>query len=721
MAKEISYRNDVQAVIAKAGCNLGTCHGNATGKGGFKMSLRGDDIDYDYAAMVQDVSGRRVNFLEPDRSLLLMKAVQGVAHEGGKRFDKDSWEYKTLRDWIAQGARRNLTNEPTLTKLEVTPTQKILIEPESEVQIKALATFSDGNTRDVTAEAVYEPAQVGLVEISSAGKVSKLQSGESTIIVRFLNKQQPVSLTFVPARPEFVWAGVKQNNFVDSHIFSKLKSLRMTPSKLVSDEVFIRRAYLDLLGFVPRAEEAKAFVADSQPDKREQLVDRLLARPEFVDFWTLKWADALRVESRTMDPKGMQTFHGWIRNAVAKNEPLDSFVRSILAAQGSTYKVPETNFYRAMREPNARAEGIARIFLGTRLQCAQCHNHPFDRWTQDDYFNWSAVFARIDYDVLENKGVDTNDKHAFNGEQIVKVAKEAKLTNPRTGSPAKATLLGAGELDAKVLDSQQELAAAAQWITKSENSLFAQAQANRIWSHLMGRGLVDPVDDFRATNPASHPGLLKQLAAELVNSGYDMRHLIRVIMASRSYQLSSEPNETNAGDEVNYSHNIIRRLTAEQLLDSMNQFVGVAGKFRDFPQYTRASQIPGPLKSRKSATNATDSMAFLAQFGQPPRLMVCECERTSDTNMSQAFSLIGSPQITHLVQRGDNVLNPLMKSPAGTGKIVEELYWRALTRLPTAMEKEKLVAFIDGASNKRAAMEDIAWSLINAKEFVLRF
>ncbi len=717
---EVSFRNDVEAVIAKAGCNLGTCHGNATGKGGFKISLRGFDPDYDHAALTQDMSGRRINLFEPDRSLLLQKATQALAHEGGKRFAVDSWEYKTLREWIVSGAKREQPNELTLTKLEVTPREQILIEPETKVQLKATAFFSDGSQKDVTSTAVYELAQVGLAKVSREGKVERLKNGEPTVIVRYLDKQQPVRLAFVAARPEFVWVGQRENNYIDRQVFAKLKNLRMTPSKVCTDEVYARRAYLDLLGIPPTVDEAKAFATDKSPDKRERLVDKLLARPEFTDFWTLKWADSLRVESRTMDFTGMTKFHEWIHDAVARNVPVNQFASAILSALGSTYAVPQTNFYRAMREPNARAEAIAQVFLGTRLRCAQCHNHPFDRWTQDDYFNWAAVFARVDYKIIENKDVDKNDKHEFNGEQIVQLLKEAKLTNPRTGEPAKAKLLGADKLDSKTTDAMKDLDAAAEWLTNEKNPFFAQAQANRIWFHLMGRGLVDPVDDFRATNPASHPDLLKALAKEFVECGFDMRHLIRTIMNSSVYQLSSEPNENNAEDQTNYSHAIVRRLGAEQLFDSLHQFAGVRPAFAAFPQATRAAMLPGPAKPSKKHSTVGDSERWLVKFGAPPRLLACECERSNDTTMGQAFTLMSGPQLNNLIRRKDNVLTALLKDKSTYDEKIEELFWRALSHAPTDEDRKRLAQTVRENPDHRAALEDVAWSLVNAKEFVLR-
>ncbi len=461
---EVTFQTEVAAVISKAGCNLGTCHGNATGKGGFKMSLRGGDLDYDYAALVQDQFGRRVNVFSPDESLLLLKATQAVAHEGGKRFDRNSWEYRTLREWIAGGAKRESPGAPMLVKLEVTPREQFLIEPASSVAVKVAAKFSDGSTRDVTSIACYEVVNVAVADVSTDGRVTRKESGETTLLVRFLHLQEPVRLAFVPARPGFKWASPQPRNFVDEHIFAKLKTLRINPSELVTDEVFLRRAYLDLLGLLPTAEEAKRFVGNggkpganpklktqtskvAPPDRRAALVEELLERDEFADFWALKWADLLRVEEKTLDAKGMQDFHNWIRGSLARGKPMDQFARELIASRGSTYANPEANFYRANRTPVIRAEAAAQVFLGTRLQCAQCHNHPFDRWTQDDYYDWAALFARVDYKVLANNRRDRNDKHEFIGEQIVYLARKGSVTNPRTDKPAEPRFLGADKQD----------------------------------------------------------------------------------------------------------------------------------------------------------------------------------------------------------------------------------------------------------------------------------
>lgn len=717
--KPLSFSNNVMAAISKAGCNLGTCHGNATGKGGFKLSLRGQDDPWDYAAMVLDAQGRRVNPFVPENSLLLLKGTNKIAHEGGKRFDPKSWEYTVLRDWLVQGMPGPSKNEARLTKLEVTPREATLDAKVDHLQITAKATFSDGSVLDVTQQAVYEPLQNGLVEVSREGLVKRLQFGEPSVLVRFLTQSIPVRLMFVPDRPGFEWAKTKRNNYIDSQVFSKLKALNMNPSGLCTDSVFARRAYLDLLGIPPTADEARSFVADKHPAKRERLVDTLLARPEFADFWAMKWADVLKVESRTLDEKGMKAFHGWIRDAIRTNRPLDAFVRDIIATTGSSYTAPPTNFYRANRTPVDRSVSAAQVFLGTRLQCAQCHNHPFDKWTQDDYYNWAAVFARVDYKLLSDKRTDKNDKHEFIGEQVIFLQPKGEVDNPRTGDPAKQRLLGA-DLPA-LKEGEDELQATAKWLTSGTNPLFAKAQANRIWFYLMGRGLVDPVDDFRLTNPASHPALLDMLSKDLVDSGFDMKHLVRTIMLSRTYQLESTPNETNKEDTINYSHNQPRRLSAEQLFDSLHQAFGVVADLDGVPAGYRASQKPGPISGKSAAKASPGSPeAFLAQFGKPARQLSCECERASTTSLSQTFQLISGPIMSHVIMTSQNVLRTLAKSNLPPEKMADELMWRTLGRAPVEVERQRMTQMIKAAPEKREALEDLAWSLANAKEFVLR-
>lgn len=712
-----SFRNDVMAIISKAGCNAGACHGNANGKAGLKLSLRGEDPAWDYRMLTRDQFGRRINPFDPAESLILLKATTSLAHEGGKRFETNSWEYATLRQWIASGAPNDVATAPQLVRLEVSPPGQILVEPVDSVQLKASAVFSDGSRRDVSGRAVYETANSG-ARVSSEGLARRESFGETTVLVRYLNRQEPVRLAFVPARPGFQWKAPVANNFVDEHVFAKLKTLRMNASPVCSDEVFLRRAHLDLLGLFPTAEEARKFVADPRKDKRVRVIDQLLERPEFADYWALKWSDLLRAEERALDQKGLLNFHHWIRQSIAENKPLDEFVREMISARGSTYLNPAANFYRANRDPVTRAEAAAQVFLGTRLQCAQCHNHPFDRWTQDDYYNWAAVFAKVDYKVLQNKRTDTNDKHEFKGEQIVFLNRQGEVKNPRSGRAAVPQFLSAGA--GAVEKDVDELEVLARWMTAPENPFFARSQVNRIWYHLMGRGIVDPIDDFRPTNPASHPALLEALAADFVRHKFDLRHSIRVIMASRSYQLSSEPNGENREDEINFSHAIVRRLTAEQMLDCESEVTGVPNNFSGYPTGLRAAELPGVHLERRRGEKSSTVDQFLQTFGKPPRLLTCECERSTETTMSQAFQLISGPTVNDLIGRPENRLAGLLSSGRTDRVLIDDLYWTALTRAPSALEAARTEKLLRSASSRRAALEDILWALLNSKEFLLR-
>ena len=553
------------AVISKAGCNAGSCHGNATGKGGFKLSLRGQDPDLDWQALTRDQEGRRVNLLQPENSLILLKPTAALAHEGGQRFPTDSPEYAILLRWLRDGAPDSGIKAPKLAKLDVKLPDRVVIEPAIETKLRVTAKFADGSERDVTRFAVYEPNNQ-VAKVSVDGQVTRDKAGETTVLVRYLSQQVAVPIAFIPARPGFVWNNPPANNYLDEQVYKKLRLLRMNPSDLCSDAIFVRRAYLDLLGFVPDAEAARVFIADPTPDKRAKLIDTLLERPEFADFWSLKWADLLKIEQRQLDYDGMRVFHDWIRDSIAQNKPLDQFAREIIAARGSTLQNPPANWWRANRDPVIRAENTARVFLGTQLKCAQCHNHPFERWTQDEYYNWAGLFARIDYKILDDKRTDKNDKNEFRGDQTVLIKPKAIFLNVRTGESAKPHFLGVSRRGAADLSKDRdELLALAEWLPHSP--MFARMQVNRVWFNLLGRGLVDPVDDFRASNPPAHPELLDALAKDFQQHGYDLRWLIRTITASRTYQLSAVPNSTNAEDDANNSHAIVRRLSAEQMLD----------------------------------------------------------------------------------------------------------------------------------------------------------
>ncbi|HEX5443513.1 MAG TPA: DUF1549 and DUF1553 domain-containing protein, partial [Pirellulales bacterium] len=668
-ARGVSFNYDVMAVLSKAGCNLGVCHGNQNGKGGFKLSLRGQDPAADLQAITHDQYARRADRLAPEQSLLLVKPTAQIAHQGGRRFAIGSPEYEILRRWIAAGAPADPSDAPQLERIEVTPVRQVLVEPDVSVQLHATALFSDGSRRDVTSLAVYEPA-AQIVEVDHDGLARRIAPGETTVLVRYLHLQTPVRLAFVPARPDFVWSDPPEANYIDRHVFAKLGSLRMNPSPLADDAVFLRRAYLDALGILPTADEARAFLADTTPDKRARLIDQLLQRPEFADWWALKWADLLRNEEKVLDAKGVANFHHWIRQSIADGKPLDRFARELIAARGSTYTNPAANFYRANRDPITRAEAAAQIFLGVRLQCAKCHNHPFDRWTQQDYYRWAGFFSRVQYKILENRRRDQNDGHEFDGEQVVWMSSSGEVRDPRTDEPMAPCYLG--EPTPKFEAGQDRLEELADWLTSPDNPFFAQAQANRIWYHLLGRGLVEPIDDFRATNPAVMPELLDELTRDFVSHGFDLRHLVRTTMNSRVYQLSAAANETNADDEANFSHAPMRRLSAEQLFDAISQATGVAPHFSGFPAGLRASQLPGVQAMRSRRRRPSRDEQFLVLFGKPPRLLTCECERSTEPTLGQTFQLVSGPTINELLSKADNRLGRLLAETKSDEAIIDD-------------------------------------------------
>ena len=784
-AAEVSFRNDVMAVLSKSGCNLGTCHGNARGKGGFQLSLRGQDPAADFAVLTHELFGRRTNPNHPEQSLLLRKPSMEIAHEGGKRLYIDSPEYQVLREWIAAGMPNDRPDARTLKHLRVTPEEAFLAaspaaklpaeklpsgklppakladpaattsNPGWQQQITAHAEFSDGSVRDVSALAVYELSQP-IAEVSHDGFVSGQAVGETTIIVRYLNQQAAVRLAFVPDRPDFIWKGPTPANFIDELVFTKLKTLKINPSPVCDDATFIRRVMLDLLGLPPTAAEGEQFVADSFPNKRSVLIDSLLERPEFAEWWAMKWADLLRIEEKTLDRKGVENFHAWLRDAFANHKPLDQLVREIVAGQGSTYEVPPANFYRALRTPFERSEAVGQLFLGVRLQCSKCHNHPFDRWTQDDYYSWGNVFGRIDYKILENRRRDSNDKHEFDGEQIVFLNELGVAKDPRTNQPRSPQFLG----HATILQPRRDpLNGLAEWLTAAQHERFVQVLANRTWQQVMGRGIVDPIDDFRATNPPSNPELLQAISQYLVaqdlvaqdrveaehaaidqpaatatpdpktnpktNPGgkpFDLRRLLRVILNSQTYQLSADFHESNQDDEANFSRSLVQRRSAEQLLDAISQVLEIPLEFAGYPAGRRAAQLPGvtTTRGRDGSKGNGDADQFLKLFGKPPRLQSCDCERSDETTLGQTFQLVSGSLINRFLTKKENRLGTLLASNKTDREILSELYWTTLTRPPTADEYTATLRFLGQAVDRRAALEDITWGLLNSNEFLLR-
>lgn len=699
-----SFRLDVSAVLSKAGCNMGACHGNLNGKGGFKLSLRGFDPDFDFASITRDAFARRIDLVRPEASLFVRKPLGTVPHEGGPRFAPGDPEAQLLDRWIAAGATDDRATSPRLLRLDVYPRERINAAPDLTQQLAVTAEFSDGTRRDVTRLAAFDVSDPTRASVSIDGHVRAAGPTETVVAIRYLAGRAVCRLAFLADRPDFAWHARKSRNVVDEHVFKKLHELKILPSEPTVDAVFLRRASLDALGRLPTVAEARGFAADPDPDKRDRLVDQLLDRPEFADFWALKWADLLRNEEKTMGEKGVWVFQRWLRDQIAADVPLDEFAGRLITAQGSTWGNPPSSFYRTNRDPKAAAEAFAQVFLGVRIQCARCHNHPFDNWTQDDYYGLAATFSNIQRKQIANQRKDKFDTHEITGDEVIYLEGAPVMDNPRTGLPI---LPRAPRGPALGPEARDDLA---RWLTRTDRQ-FARNMANRVWFHLLGRGVVDPVDDFRESNPPSNPALLEALTDALVQNGYRLRPLVALIMKSDVYQLSSEPNETNAADEANFARASVRLLPAEVLLDAIGQALGKPGVSLDnAPRGLGATQVPG---TRMGGT-------FLKIFGKPDRLLTCECERSESTTLAQAFQLINGGTVRDRLEAENNRIGRLIGSGTNDGAILDELTLAALSRPPSASERSGFLEHVRKATDRRKAWEDVAWAIVNSKEFLLR-
>ena len=699
----VSFRHDVEPILTRAGCNAGACHGTPSGKNGFRLSLRGYDPALDILTLTREVHSRRLDLLEPSASLLLRKAAAQVPHEGGQRLTLGGEQYNLIHRWIAEGAHDDSRDAADIEQLEVIPPQGILDEPARRQQLRIVARFHGGARRDVTHLTRFSVDDETTATVSSDGLVEKRRAGEAAVLAEYLGRMATARFLFRDPAPGFRWSAPPEQNYIDRHVFAKLRLLRLEPSPLCSDTEFLRRVYLDVLGKLPTPDEVRGFLADKDDRKRDRAIDALLARPEFADWWALKWADRLGCNQRFVGKIGAQAYHEWIRQAMLANMPEDELARVLIAARGGNYSHPPAGFYRRLRDPQVRAEEVAQFFLGVRIGCARCHNHPGERWTQDDYYGLAAFFARVRY----RDGpffVQIYDK-----EETVYEAREGELVHPRTKQVVRPRFLGGNSPILRPNQDRRE--ALARWLTSVENPFFARNAVNRIWYHLFGRGIVEPVDDFRITNPACNEELLDALAADFVRHGFDRKGLIRTIVASRTYQLSSTPTASNAGDTRYFSHARIRLLQAEQLLDAIGAAAGANVKYTGFPLGTSAVALPdGEYKH-----------PFLEAFGRPARAMVCECERDTDTNLGQALHLVGGRTIHALLQDPNGRAARLSASRFPDGAIIDELFLASLSRPASAEERNALLARLrTGGANRRRALEDILWALVNHREFLFQ-
>ncbi len=701
----VSFRNDVIASLNVGGCNSGACHGTPSGKNGFKLSLRGYDPGADFVELTRNVLGRRVDRQNPHASLVMLKGLGQVAHEGGSRFPATSVPSQTIVNWMAEGLNDDAPTLPTVTKVDVLPGARILNSPSRYQQLSVMASFSDGSTRDVTRLTVFSSSEPAIASVSANGLVEFSQSGEVAILCRYLMELVPVRLTYLEPKLGFKWSNPPESNYVDKHTFAKLKMLNIQPSDVCSDQEFVRRAYLDVCGILPNQQEVSAFLTSKDADKRAKLIDQLLDRPEYADFWTLKWSDVFRSTRKTIQVKGTHVFQKWLRNHVDKNTGFDQIVYEVITSGGSTYSNPAANYYRISRDPTTLAETTAQLFFGIRMQCAKCHNHPFERWTQDDYYSMAAFFNRVKY---RTDPVDAGDPKLKNGAEYVYVDRVGELNNPRTGKVMAPKFMGGAIPDiAAGRDRRESLG---KWMSQGDNPFVPKSIVNRIWFHLMGRGIVDPVDDFRDSNPSANDDLLNALSADFVAKKWDAKHLLRTIMNSRTYQLSAQTNEFNKDDNKYFSHAVTKLLTAEQLFDALCQVTEVPEKFAGMPLGTRSVQLP----------DGEVNHPFLKTFGQPARELACECEREGDSNLAQALQLINGPAVNDRLRNPANRIGKLLAAKKTDKEIVADLFLTTLSRTPTVTEESAMLGHVSSAVDRRRAWEDVHWALINSKEFLFR-
>lgn len=693
----VSFNNETLAALTKAGCNMGACHGSPSGKGGFRLSLRGYDAPLDLLTLRTEYQGRRTNIMAPDESLLLRKPLMEVAHAGGRRLRHGDPVHTALRRWIAEGLQASTNSEPTLDRIEVYPRQRVFQAEGVRQQIIATGFFSDGTSRDLTPLTVFSSSAESVATVDEAGLVTKSGRGETAILARYLDKMDTTNLTFLETVEGFAWNEPEADNFIDRLTNEKLKQHQIPPSELCTDDEFLRRVTLDLAGRLPSLDETTVFLADASPQKREQLVDRLLASPDHAAFWSLKWADVLRVNSNKIKAPGVHKFLRWIYAGVLNDQPLDEFARELLTARGSVFENPAANYWRASRDPTDAVETTAQLFLGIRIQCAKCHNHPFERWSQDNYYGVAAAFARVG-----RKNGSSPE------EEIIFAQPGGEVTQPRTGRTMPVHLLLEGDVDVPAGSDRREVFT--DWLTKSDNPFFAKATSNRIWGHLMGRGIVEPVDDFRDSNPPSNAPLLEELARQFVEHGYSRKWLIRQIVTSRTYQRSARTVPLNENDELYFSHAIPRMLTAEQLLDSICAVTAVNEKYNGVPPGTPAAHLPEPPSDNY----------FLKIFGQPQREMACECERSTESNLSQALQMINGPTVHNKLRDDQGRINQLIAAGKSDEEIIRTLYRAAVSREPNDTELQASLSHIKNNADRRFALEDIGWAVMNSKEFLFQ-
>lgn len=708
----IVFETDVIAALSKAGCNQGACHGSPQGKNGFRLSLRGFDPSLDFMTLTREDYGRRTNTSDPDASLILRKGLGEVPHQGGMRFKKSSREYEILKSWIAEGCRpptpptpANQPNvkstTPKLVRLQVLPAGRRLAERQPQQQLLALAHFDNGTIRDVSDVAVYSTNEKDAAEVTSQGLVTFHQTAEVAFLVRYLDRITGVRLSYLKRDPNFAFQSPPEANVVDRHVFAKQRELQLLPAQRADDEMFLRRVYLDVTGTLPTADEARRFIDSGAADKRARLIDELLERDDYALFWALKWADLMRGSDVTISRRGVHSFHRYLVDRFRNDRPFDEFARETLTSLGNTLHKPGANFHRIARTPDEAAEAMAQLFLGVRIGCAKCHNHPFEAITQDDYYGFAAYFARVKF-----KG-----KQFMVDDEFVYLDRGGDVRHPTKNTNVAPAAFGEPAGDVPPDDDRREKLV--QWLTRKENPYFARSTVNRVWYHLFGRGIVEPVDDFRDTNPPSSPELLDELATQFVVSGYRIKPVLRLVLNSNTYQLgwkAPKQSPVAANPAPYFTNHTIRMLSAEQLLDAIATVTGVPQSFPGHPQGTRAIEL---------AEGAIEH-PFLKAFSRPVRDVTCECAREDDPSLSQVIHLMNNRDVIEAIKSPTSHLGKWLSSGKPDDELVELVYLSTLSRRPTNAERDLIRKFLASSSDRASGFHDLQHALLISNEFLLR-
>jgi hypothetical protein len=698
--RPVDFRTDVIAALSRAGCNQGACHGSPNGKNGFRLSLRGFDPDVDFHTLTRGELGRRVDKQRPENSLFLLKATGSVPHLGGVRFQSGEPAYDVLRRWVAEGCKD--AGPTLLEKLEVSPEKQRLASDAPTKQLTVRAHFKNGEVRDVTDLTVFSVNTAGAATVSAGGFVEFNRTGEAAILVRYLDQIRSARLQYVRTDPAFVFKAPPIANDIDKHVFAKQKELQLNPAPLCSDEVFVRRVYLDAIGVLPSADEARSFLDSKDPQKRAKLIDTLLDRDEYASFWALKWADVLRGSPTTISERGVHSYHRYLVKTMATDMPMDQFARELLTGLGNTLNKPAANFYRVSRTPDESAEAFAQLFLGVRVQCAKCHNHPFESITQTDYYGLSAYFAQVQFKGAKF-GLD---------DEIVYLQPGREINHPTTRKKQEPIAFGvpAGPL----APDEDRRAKLADWLTRPDNRYFAPSLVNRVWYHLLGRAIVEPVDDFRDTNPPSNPELLDALAKDFAKNGYRVKPLIRSILNSNTYQLASvgapKQSEHAADPDRYFTKAAIRMLSAEQILDAISAATGVPEPFKGYPAGTRAVEL----------AEGGINHPFLQAFSKPVRDVSCECAREDDPSLPQMLHLLNNKGMLTKVNSPEARLAKALAQKKDDAAVIEQIYLATLSRRPTAAEVNIATRHIASVGDRSRGLQDLQYALFNVGEFLLR-